>query len=457
MCSERRGLIFLVFLMILNLVFVTSVRADWLDDWFEQHTTSSPNYFEAQKRGYLTFGSFSARTGVGERFPLVTLELPRVRGGCGGIDLFLGGFSFVNPDYLVQKLQNLVQAAPVVAFNLALKTLSSSLADEMKWVEDVVDILNQLQFDECKLLQPLMVENVEGSTLWEKVQNVAKQVREGYRGFFYEGRKEDIETEKYDETKKQELLQECPAEVRKIWNKGSFLAWVGDVMGAPVELVKAVRAMTGDVVVTGGEETPTFTYIQPVVGISDLKKGLGQLELVLMDVNGRKTVKNVTFLNNITNILHQAYNAKVNRRNPPSEYIKYASLSPIPIEYVLNVAASAKEPSLYQGVSPVVAYGIYNLLMKYILSEGQIFISHISSPSDEQECPQIATLREGLKEMNENIVKYHKIMEDLYMEALNEAQKSLDVSVKMLEYQREISRIVLQKLGADVSSYLLGT
>ena len=455
-----KGKCLLIFLIIFNLIFAGIAEADWLDDWFEQHTTSSPNYFEAQKRGYLTFGSFSARTGVGERIPLVTVELPRVRGGCGGIDLFLGGFSFVNPDYLVQKLQNLIQAAPVVAFNLALKILSSSLADEMKWVENVVDILNQLQFDECKLLQPLMVENVEGSTLWEKVQNVARQVREGYRGFFYEGRKEDIEAEKYDETKKQELLQECPAEVQEIWNKGSFLVWAGDRAGAPAELIKAVRAFTGDVVVAGsagGGETPTFEYIRPVVGISDLKKGLGQLNLILMDVDGSKTVKDVTFLNNITNILQQAYDAKINRTDPPDEYIEYASLSPIPIEYILNVAASAKEPSLYQGVSPVVAYGIYNLLLKHVLSEGQAFISRISSLSDEQECPQIATLREGLKEMSRNIARYHEIMEDLYMEALNEAQKSLDVSVKMLEYQRETSRIVLQKLGADVASYLLGT
>jgi len=454
-----RGKCLLIFLIIFNLIFAGIAKADWLDDWFEQHTTSSPNYFEAQKRGYLTFGSFSARTGVGERIPLVTIELPRVRGGCGGIDLFLGGFSFVNPDYLVQKLQNLIQAAPVVAFNLALKVLSSSLADEVKWVEDVVNFLNQLQFDECKFLQPLMVKNVEGSTLWEKVQNVAKQVREGYEEFFYSGRKEKIEGESYDETKKQELLQECPAEVQEIWNKGSFLAWVGDEAGAPVELIKAVRAFTGDVVVAGstGGETPTFKYIEPVVSISDLKKGLGQLNLVLMDVDGSKTVKNVTFLNNITNILQQAYDAKINRTNPPDEYIEYASLSPIPIEYILNVAASAKEPSLYQGVSPVVAYGIYNMLLKYVLSEGQVFISRISSLSDEQECPQIATLREGLRRMSKKIVSYHEIIEDLYMEALNEAQKSLDVSVKMLEYQKETSRIVLQKLGADVASYLLGT
>lgn len=449
----------LIFLIIFNLIFAGAVRADWLDDWFEQHTTSSPNYFEAQKRGYLTFGSFSARTGVGERIPLVTIELPRVRGGCGGIDLFLGGFSFVNPDYLVQKLQNLIQAAPVVAFNLALKVLSSSLADEVKWVEDVVNFLNQLQFDECKFLQPLMVKNVEGSTLWEKVQYVTQQVRKGYHELFYGGEQEEIKTGRYDEAKKQELLQECPAEVQEIWNKGSFLVWAGDMAGVPVELVKAVRAFTGDVVVAGnaGGETPTFRYIEPVVSISDLKKGLGQLNLVLMDVNGRKTVKDVTFLNNITNVLQQAYNAKINQTSPPDEYIEYASLSPIPIEYVLSIAAAAKEPSLYQGVSPVVAYGIYNMLLKYVLSQGQIFISRISSLSDEQECPQIAMLREGLRRMSEKIVSYHEIMEDLYMEALNEAQKSLDVSVKMLEYQKETSRIVLQKLGADVASYLLGS
>ena len=35
--------------------------AGWVDDWLQQKTETSPGYFEGQKRGYFTGGSFSAR------------------------------------------------------------------------------------------------------------------------------------------------------------------------------------------------------------------------------------------------------------------------------------------------------------------------------------------------------------------------------------------------------------
>src|SRR3546814_5952804 len=38
---------------------------------------------------------------------LTSVTLPKVRAGCGGIDMFLGGMSFLDPDYLVQKLESI--------------------------------------------------------------------------------------------------------------------------------------------------------------------------------------------------------------------------------------------------------------------------------------------------------------------------------------------------------------
>ena len=73
---------------------------------------------------------------------LFSAQAPRFKVGCGGIDLFMGGFSFLNVNYLVQKFQKILQAAPAMAFDLALSTLCQQCSNIMKSLEALA---NELQ------------------------------------------------------------------------------------------------------------------------------------------------------------------------------------------------------------------------------------------------------------------------------------------------------------------------
>ena len=75
---------------------------------------TTPGAFRGQAMNLYTGGSLMMRA-PGRNYPLATVQLPSLRAGCGGIDMFLGGFSFLNVDYLVQKLQNILSAAPAAA------------------------------------------------------------------------------------------------------------------------------------------------------------------------------------------------------------------------------------------------------------------------------------------------------------------------------------------------------
>ena len=92
----------------------------WAEHWFDNVTYTSPGSFEDQARGYVTAGGFSGRVDVHNDY-LMSITLPKVRAGCGGIDMFLGGMSFLDPEYLVQKLESILQAAPAVAFQYLLE------------------------------------------------------------------------------------------------------------------------------------------------------------------------------------------------------------------------------------------------------------------------------------------------------------------------------------------------
>ena len=137
------------------LIFSHAASAAWVDDWLNQRTTTSPNYFFGQQRGYYSGGSFSARWPNSVSYP-VTVEMPRIKSGCGGIDVFMGGFSFLNTDYLVDKLQGILSGAASVAFDLGLKTLCEQCSNTIKNFEAISDKLNSMQLDECAAAKELV-------------------------------------------------------------------------------------------------------------------------------------------------------------------------------------------------------------------------------------------------------------------------------------------------------------
>ena len=140
-------------LFIMGLVFLLSsyqAKAGWVSDWVQQKTSVSPNYFQGQKRGFFTAGSYSARWRNAGTITPFGISAPSIKVGCGGIDIFGGAFNFVNPQYLVQQLQTMLQAAPAVAFDIALKTLCEQCSQTLGKIEAMIQRLNSLQFNACK-------------------------------------------------------------------------------------------------------------------------------------------------------------------------------------------------------------------------------------------------------------------------------------------------------------------
>jgi conjugative transfer pilus assembly protein TraH len=56
----------------------------------------------------------------------------------------------MNFNYLVQKLERILQGAPAVAFDLALNVLCEPCSKAIKSMESIADQLNHMSLDECK-------------------------------------------------------------------------------------------------------------------------------------------------------------------------------------------------------------------------------------------------------------------------------------------------------------------
>ncbi|WIW89934.1 conjugal transfer protein TraH [Sphingobium sp. V4] len=235
----------------------------WAESWFDNVTYTSPGSFEDQTRGYLTAGGMSGRVDVHNDY-LMSLSLPKVKAGCGGIDMFLGGMSFLDPDYLVQKLESILQAAPAVAFQYLLETLDEKMGNIISKMEAATNFLNSIQVNDCRLANR-MVQIAKGDDNMSGIIEEMTGYRSVKQGFAksYQQSREKIQANNNNPTEDlKDALENCPAEVTDIFRTGSLLAHAASRVGAG-DWAEVMRARVGDVYMRWdpNDKVPLFSAI----------------------------------------------------------------------------------------------------------------------------------------------------------------------------------------------------
>lgn len=256
---------------ILHITILSSYAAGWVDDWITQHTETAPGYYEGQKRGYWTAGSFNARWQKGYDH-LFTIMPTKVNTGTCGIDIMLGGFSFLNEEQIVQKLQNILQAAPAAAFDISLKTLCSQCASTIKELEAISSRLNALQSYDCKASQALVATIAKPFT--ESGGRNEAMLGEIQADYVQSTGLYDLYKEVKDLTKAndnepivdiKQAMQGCPQDVKDVFGTGgSFI----DNMAAKIgfnsaEYTDLIRGFIGDINIQANTDAYKVSYIPP--------------------------------------------------------------------------------------------------------------------------------------------------------------------------------------------------
>lgn len=115
---------------------------------YEQNTTT-PKVWQGQAAGYATGGALYARTSV-KSVQMVSLQLPNLNAGCGGIDMFLGSFSFINKDEFIQLAKSILSNASGLFFDLALKTVTPQLASAKDFLQKLAADVNSTNMSSCQ-------------------------------------------------------------------------------------------------------------------------------------------------------------------------------------------------------------------------------------------------------------------------------------------------------------------
>ncbi|MBP9691876.1 MAG: conjugal transfer protein TraH [Alphaproteobacteria bacterium] len=111
--------------------------------------------YQDQTGGFYTGGSVFARSKVNNA-DLLSIQMPDYRAGCGGIDLYTGGLSFISMDEFTQLLRSIGSNASGYAFNLALATVTPQIKSVLDDLSNAVREITSQSINSCEAAATLM-------------------------------------------------------------------------------------------------------------------------------------------------------------------------------------------------------------------------------------------------------------------------------------------------------------
>lgn len=246
---------FVLFVLLINTRVFAGINSD-LNNFFNKlgfdSNVSAPSAYLGQEAGYYTGGSIFARTQVRD-VQIMQLDLPSHRSGCGGIDIFAGGFSFVNADQLVALFKNILNNAKGYAFTLAMETATPQLANVMKYLQDVANKINSMNVNSCETAVGLL------GSVWPRTQEVQRRVCEDIgskRGIFtdYAEAKQGCSAE----GKLTSTLSKAEKSDKNLILKEGNIAWKAiqqnGFLSSDPELAELFMSLSGSIIVRQNKE-----------------------------------------------------------------------------------------------------------------------------------------------------------------------------------------------------------
>lgn len=280
--------------LILVVTSGTVSAAGWVDDWFDESTVTPSGHLETQKRGYYTGGSFQGRLRMTNDY-LVTVQPPSIKAGCGGVDMFLGGMSYLDGEYIVEKFENILAGVPAFAFEIGMQEFCKPCSSAMQTMTEITDYLNSMQVNDCRLAQRIATSAVKGDTsLYDDAKAKAAQGLALFSGVSKnatdfdnttssDGGKSNVDT--------RELVASCPAVFKTVFTDGSVVGNVADLVGLD-QYAALMRGLLGDVNVAWSNADKVYktVIVEPCPG----NDGMSAFDLITGKMETMSTPGNCT-------------------------------------------------------------------------------------------------------------------------------------------------------------------
>lgn len=391
---------------------------------------TSPAVMQGQSAGYLTGGAFFARMPT-RNIQLISITLPSVSAGCGGIDAYLGAFSFINSEQLQAMAKMIMSNAIGYAFDLALETTCPQCKMVMDKLQAMANDINNLNISTCQAAQAL-VGGLTGKRLAQDQQACTSVATENnmFADFLQTRQRCGVGGESnsvLNNPKAKKREEEIPRNINSVWKAFNR---INQVVSNDRELKEMMMTMVGTTIYDAkGNMT-----VLPSLGVTDelistlLYGGTATMyrcndtSECLQPTKSKVTIQARNGLvNKVREIITRIHSSVVADVPLKQDEINFISNTRIPIFRHIKDVAMAGVNSEF--VSNLAQYIALNHALEYV--NGLVSLTELASSKtlgSEDEVKQFQDRVKNVRERLSNTLSKVQIQQDGYISVLEQMQ-----------------------------------
>ena len=394
----KKSHIISMFLLLLTYSNVNNVFADVSSDLGNFFTSlgydgnlTPTSAYHGQAAGYYSGGGVFLRNQV-KNLQVFHIDLPEYKSGCGGIDLFGGGFSFVNATELTAFFQKIMSNAAGYMFTLALETAVPEIAHNMEFIQKMAQEINSSNFNSCEMAETLV------GGMWPKVkttqQHICRDLGHSKNAFsdWAQARQKcsekDVYSEKIKSAADDENYQKMVMNDKNlIWaaiSKNTFLA-------KDNKLAEFFMSLSGTIVYDSNGKATIYNSLAKDRGVIKALLEGGMAKVYVCNEYSKCLAPKLTEIaiskdnalyekvkNTINELVSALSNASTDSQGLDSKLIGFLEFTRLPILKFINAHLMSGNPSMAMSITSYSQAIAKSLLMQYMHEALQLVENSLS-------------------------------------------------------------------------------
>nr|WP_318375307.1 conjugal transfer pilus assembly protein TraH [Enterobacter sp.] len=410
---------------------------------------SQAQAWQGQAAGYFTGGSVYLRNPV-KNVQLISMQLPSLNAGCGGIDAYLGSFSMISGEEIQRFVKQIMSNAAGYAFDLALQTMVPELKQAKDFLQKLASDVNSMNMSSCQAAQGIIgglwpVTQVSQQKICQDIAgetNMFSDWASSRQGCTIGGKGDTVTNKATDEQKDQVLKNK-----NLIWDALSR----NSLFTGNRQLKELVMSTVGSIIFN---KTGDVTILTPLVDNRDLVKvlmrggtakvyGCDEESLCLAPVVANITISESNGLVTLVKNLMLSMQLKLTDDTALTEQEKgFVNTTSVPVLKYLTNAQSMGMSATY--LIQVADYIAQDLMIQYL----QELVKQASLAMAGKNWPE-----EAAAKLRDNVMHAQGLLADMKLQSAAD-QNALDGIDRNMQYlQQQVSTIIS---GSYQSNYHWG-
>lgn len=399
---------------------------------------SKAQAWQGQAAGYFSGGSVYLRNPV-KNVQLISMQLPSLNAGCGGIDSYLGAFSMISGEEIQRFVKSIMSNAGGYAFDLALQTMVPELKQAKDFLQKLASDVNSMNMSSCQAAQGIIgglwpVTQVSQQKICQDIageSNMFSDWASSRQGCTVGGQGNNVTSRANDKQKDQVL-------------KNKNLIW--DALGrnqlfsSNRELKELVMSTVGSIIFNADGNV---TILTPLVDNRDLVSvlmrggtakvyGCDEASLCLAPAVKDLTISEGNSLVQLVKNLMLSMQSKLTDDRPLTDQEKgFINTTSVPVlKYLTNAQSMGMSATYLLQVSDFIAQDLMVQYLQELVKQASLSLAGKNFPEE-----AAATLRD-------NVIHAQGLLADMKLQSAAD-QNALDGIDRNMQYlQQQVSTIV---------------